>query len=219
MYNSSAKGNLSMNRLGAALILGIFGALSLSATLLTTQPLDGTTTTFPGGDNCYSGPSSGTVAGFAVSANGDACYNYGDAGNPFGFGSNGHWYMGLIADDSSSTSITINLGGLYSWVGGFVNYAPESGAAVMAAIAADGTTVLESWNLAVSAPISTLGADNGGAFRGINVGSNSIQYLRFGGAFMAMHDITLGSSSIPEPATALLAAGSFALLGLLRRRR
>ena len=205
-----------MKQLGVVLFFLVFATFSLSGGLITNQPAGGATTTFPGGTSCYSGPTTGTVAGFSISATGDACYNY-DYG--WGLDDNGQWNMGLIGDNSGSTLITINLGGLYSSVGGFVNYAPGYGDPIMTAIAGDGTTVLESWNLATYAPISTPGATNGGAFRGIDMGSPVIGYLRIGGSYFVMHDITLDSEAIPEPSTALLAAGALVLLGLTRLRR
>jgi len=208
-----------MRRIGAVLVIVFCGAFSLSATLLTSQPGGGTTTTFPGGSSCYPGATSDTVAGFAVTTSGESCYNFGDAGHPFGFVANGNWYMGLIGDNIGTTSITIDLGGLYSWVGGFMNYAPGEGDPVITAIGGDGTTILQSWNLATSAPISTPGATNAGAFRGIDMGSPVIGYLQFGGSLLAMHDITLGGEEIPEPGSVLLVAGAIALLALLRRQR
>jgi len=166
------------------------------------------------------------VAGFQVSASGgSACYPYSDS---FGLQVNGTWDNGLIGDGSGGTTLTVDLGGLYSWVGGFVDYEikfegnpPDALPPVMAAIAADGVTVLESYDLSVFAPILTPGGYNEGAFRGIDYGSAEIRYLEFGGSHTLMHSITLGGSNVAEPATILLAGSALAAfgLGLLRRRR
>jgi hypothetical protein len=155
------------------------------------------------------------VAGFSLTASGNACYNYADG---WGLGSNGLWSIGLVGDDFGSTVITIDLGRLYSSVGGFMNYAPDHGSPVIAALAADGTTVLESYDLAASAPISTPEGGDAGAFRGISRTSADIRYFQFGGSFSVMHDITL-SSATPEPTTVLLAGFALAALGLIRRVR
>jgi hypothetical protein len=192
-------------------------ATSLSAGLITSAPAGGATTTFPGGSNCVFGPSSGTVAGFSLTASGNACYNYADG---FALGSNGFWFLGLVGDNSGSTVITIDLGRLYSSVGGFMNYAPDWDTPVISALAADGTTVLESYNLVTSAPISTPWSDNAGAFRGISRTSADIRYFQVGGSYSVMHDITLsGGDATPEPTTVLLAGCALAALGLIRRVR
>jgi MYXO-CTERM domain-containing protein len=131
----------------------------------------------------------------------------------------------LIGDASHSTTITIDLGGLYSFVGGFMNYNPEPDPpgvhAFIRALAADSATVLEFHDLFTDAPISTGPLSvNEGAFRGIDVGSPLIRYFQFGGSASAFHDLTVGvGEEVPEPATAFTAAGALVLLGLLRRRR
>ncbi|MBL8173046.1 MAG: PEP-CTERM sorting domain-containing protein [Bryobacterales bacterium] len=116
--------------------------------------------------------------------------------------------------------ITIDLGSLHGMAGGFVNYAPGFGVPEMTALAADGTTVLETHDLSNEAPIATPGGNNAGAFRGIQRASADIRYLRIGGSFMAMHDITLdgGASGVPEPST-LPMLGAAALATVLLRRR
>jgi hypothetical protein len=192
----------------------VFSVASLSAALLTSAPGGGTTTTFAGGGDCFSGPSSGTVSGFAVSATSDSCYNYSSG---WGFGPNGFSSLSIIGDNSATTAITIDLGGLHSFVGGFLNYAPGYGTPVISALAADGTTVLESYDLAALAPIVTPGGSDAGAYRGISRGSADIGFFRIQGSYVAMHDLNLGeTAAVPEPSTALLFAGS--ALALLARR-
>ncbi len=130
-------------------------AFVLSAGLVTTAPSGGTTTTFLGSGDCVSGPGTATATGFSISFTGDVCYDYTGG---FGVNPNGNWDISLIGDNSDGTIITIDLGGLYSSVIGFMNYAPGSRTApIIAVLAADGTTVLESYDLSVFAPISTLG--------------------------------------------------------------
>jgi hypothetical protein len=191
-----------------------------SAGLITSAPAGGVTTTFQSTGACYGSANSFVVEGFLVSANGAACYDYGDF---FGLGSNGTWHQGLIGDDSLSgtTVITVDLGGPYASVGGFMNYEPGPGTPpFIAALAADGATVLATYVLSTDAPISTgAGSLNAGAFRGISLPTSEIRYFEFGGSESVMHDITLSTTSVPEPSTPLLAGCALAALGRLRRVR
>ena len=197
------------------------GALALStvasAALITSVPVGGTTTTFSGGSGIF-GPSSTTVDGFFMTSTGNWVHDYSGS---FGLVNNGSWSgFGMIGVDTSIGAITIDLGGSFSTVGGFMNYAPGFGTPTISAMAADGTTVLESWDLSVSAPIVTPGGFNEGAFRGIQRGSADIAFFRISDSFIVMHDITIdgGVPGVPEPTTFLLFGGGLAAL-LLRRRK
>jgi hypothetical protein len=194
----------------------LLSTLPLSAALLTSAPVGGSTTTLAGGGSCFSGPSAGVVSGFSLTATNDACYNYSGG---WGLDSNGNWGMSLIGDNSGSTLFTIDLGGLFGAVGGFLNYAPGYGTPVITALAADGVTVLESYDLSVSAPISTPSGFDQGAFRGISRPTAEIAYLQFGGSYTALHDLTLvEGSTVPEPATTFLVLAGSALAFLGKRR-
>jgi hypothetical protein len=104
-----------------------------------------------------------------------------------------------------------------------MNYSVSSGSPygpgdpVIAAIAADGTTVLESYDLATADPISTPSGLNAGAFVGISRPTADIAYFRISGSYLTEHDITLSSSSVPEPAT--MGIAGLALVSLLLRRK
>jgi hypothetical protein len=105
-----------------------------------------------------------------------------------------------------------------------MNYSVSSGSPggpgdpVIAAIAADGTTVLESYDLATADPISTPSGLNAGAFVGISRPTADIAYFQISGSYLIEHDITLSSpSSVPEPATTGIAG--LALVSLLLRRK
>jgi hypothetical protein len=73
--------------------------------------------------------------------------------------------------------------------------------------------VLESYDLSVLAPISTLGTVNDGAFRGIALANNDIFLLRLPSGFSVIDDLTFSRASVPEPTTIALL-----LIGLIRLR-
>src|SRR5580698_614432 len=148
-------------------------SLGVQGGLITSPPPGSTTILFATGSSC-----GGSVdAGFTIS--GGACTN---ESQYFGFGTNGAWNnpttgFGLIGADSATSSIIINLGGLYSAVGGFVNYdTPIAGGGsssssihtdnsvpadpLIIALAADGTTVLDSYDINTLDPINTPGGSN-----------------------------------------------------------
>lgn len=193
----------------------------LSASLIVTAPVGGTTTTFDTGSTC-SGSASGTDAGFSISANGQNCLPYSGS---FGLNDNGNWNLfPLIGDNSGSTALIIDLGGLFSSVGGFINYAQVGGTPVgpldptITALAADGTTVLETYDLAVSNPISVSGT-NQGVFLGIDTGTNNIGFFEISGSFIVMDNITTSASSVPEPASFAMISIALGVLFLAASRR
>lgn len=204
-------------RVAGLLVLTLLIPALAPAALVTAAPVGGSTITFPGGAGIFGGPGAGSVAGFNITYTSNVVYDY-DGG--FGMGSNGNWGLSMIGINAPTGAMTIDLGGLYSSVGGFMNYSPGNGDATISALAADGTTILESYVISTLAPISTPDALDDGAYRGIERLASDIAYFRIENSYLGMHNMTLdgGSAAIPEPSTALLMVSAAGLL-LLRRRR
>jgi hypothetical protein len=201
------------------LALFFLGALCCQAGLITSAPAGGATATFAGGSTCTGAPDAGFMIIIVTSP---VCWN---VSTYFGFSNNGTWNnpttgFALIGANSTTAAFKIDLGGLYAVVGGFMNYnAPVSSPGpTISALASDGVTVLESYDLSVLAPISTPGGSNAGAFRGIVRPSADIRYFELANSYMAIHDITLSSvaSSAPEPSSFVL-AGIVLAIALARR--
>jgi len=205
-----------MRTLSICLILGLFGVIC-HAGVITVDPGTGVTTVFTGtGLTQGAGPS--IVNGFSVSGTNVA---FGDA--PYGLGNNGAWSsFSFLSANTNSTSITIDLGASYGLVGGFMNYATPHDVAgtnpTIVALAADGTTVLESDDLSAVAAISTPGGSNAGAFRGITRAQGDIRFLRLSGDFLVTHSLEVGQvSAVPEPGTFGLILSGLSLVFLGRR--
>jgi len=179
---------------------------SAQAVLLTTDPGTGTTTTFStSGNNGFGNP--GPVVVDGVTLTGNPQVTWGDAG--YGLTGNGQWSnFHWVATNNPAGTVTFDLGGLFGLVGGFMNYSPGAGSPPTIEALAGDMTVLEAYDLAALAPISTPGGTNQGAFRGIERSQEDIAFLRMGGSFILTHTLVRGdASSVPVP-------GSLALLGL-----
>ena len=192
---------------------------SASATLITTSPGTGTITTFTAtGLTVVPGPV--VVDGITVSGNPNV--TYGDA--PYGLGEapgNGRWTgFSFVGTNSPVAVVTFNLGANFGYVGGFMNYTRplvDATNPIITALAADGTTVLETYNLETNAAIVTPDGTNQGAFRGISRAQQDIRFLRIEGDYILTHTLEVGEQ-VPEPSTmALLALG--AVFMALRSRK
>jgi hypothetical protein len=128
--------------------------------------------------------------------------SYGLAGNG-SFGGDAV-YAGL---DSYSGYIRFMLDAPVNSFGAYVNYAPiYYGDAIISALDKDGN-IIESYNLASLAPVSTPSAYNQFEFRGISIDTASIYGLQLENSYI----IAAGTSSgvppvkdVPEPATMML---------------
>jgi hypothetical protein len=210
-----------------ALSLGLTSP-SLRANLLTTDPGTGTTTTFTA-TGAHSSTSVVLLNGFTVT--GTSQFWYGDFAT--GLGMNGSWgyccgsrvsFSWVSPESEGAESITIDLGGLFGFVGGFMNYEVSTvfahSDATITALAADGTTVLDTYDLESEAPISTPNALNDGAFRGISVPTDDIRFFRLSGHYILTHTIEAGSpaSTAPEPGSCALLLPVVAGAEFIRQR-
>jgi hypothetical protein len=145
---------------------------------------------------------------------------------PYDFNDNGSWspastFAGLDVDLFGNDQYTMTFhfnGGPVAAVGGLLNYAvlADSGFSdvVISALDSKGA-VLESYDITQLAPISTPGAVDGGAFRGIVRSSADIAGFSLSNSAVAIADLTF-STAVPEPASwCLVMAG---LVGAALRR-
>ncbi|HUG94400.1 MAG TPA: PEP-CTERM sorting domain-containing protein [Planctomycetaceae bacterium] len=209
----SAKSTQRMRVLFAAAAAILLGGVSLPAGLITsTVGMPGTPATvdfsqFPGGFISTAGP---VQIGGLVGEDITWQTNHGGSliGNgSYSLGGNGQWTPGrdgYTASNEASTSVFMRYefhDGPVGAAGGFVNYSPGAGSFFVEALDAGGA-VLESYLINSVAPISTPGATDAGAFRGISREANDIFALQLRGAFGVLDDLTFGrhpSAAAPPP--------------------
>ena len=141
----------------------------------------------------------------------------------YGLADNGNWSLGrggYTGSNGFATNMLFTFNdGLKSAVGGFINYAPNNGPAVLIEALGEGGALLESYDLFATAPISTPGLTDAGAFRGIQRAANDIRALRVSNSFVVLDNLTFTTNSTPIPTPALL-PGLIAMgVGVLRKRK
>lgn len=138
---------------------------------------------------------------------------------------NGSWgpgrrgFAGLDAQQGTMT-FTFNSGPV-SAVGGFLNYSPDPQTDVIISALDSSGNVLASYDLSQLAPISTPGALDAGAFRGISLPTTSITAFQISNAFAVLDDLTFSRTPtpVPEPSAFVLFASCVGVgSGFLRRR-
>ena len=142
----------------------------------------------------------------------------------YGLGANGSFggdavYIGV--DSGTGYAQLLGTTG-YNQIGFFINYAPGVGDdATFSTLDAAGN-IIETFNIAALAPISTPGGMNAFMFRGV-AGDNpgEIYGLRFGGNYILLTGTSDGipNPGVPEPASWAMLIAGFGLVGAAARRR
>ncbi len=135
---------------------------------------------------------------------------------------NGSWSEIFFAGvDSGANFMIFEFPSAVSAVSALMNYAAGVGDDPIIEALDANLSVLESYNLAVAAPISTPGGFNAAEWRGVVRGSADIKALRVKNAYIVVDILTFGGdpvSSVPEPSSAFLTVVALALLGSSSRR-
>ena len=130
----------------------------------------------------------------------------------YGLGGNGFFggdavYIGV---DSGTGYAQLTFDTEVSFFGAYFNYAPGFGDAPTIFALDDMDNVIESYDLAAMAPISTPGGFNEFQFRGIDLGMSTMKTFRFGGSYLLLAGTPDGR--VVEPPTSVSSPSALFLL-------
>lgn len=138
----------------------------------------------------------------------------------YGLGANGSFggdavYAGL---DGAEGWIRFSFDTAQTSFGVFANYAPGVGSDPMIRVLRADLSVIEEYNLATDAPISTPGGFNEFAFRGIT-SSESFMVFELANSYILATGTSDGIPPVPEPETYALMLLGLGAIGIAARRR
>lgn len=139
---------------------------------------------------------------------------------PYGLASNGTFggdavYAGL---DGAEGWMRFTFDSAQTSFGAFTNYAPGSGSDPMIRVLRADLSVIEEYNLATDAPISTPGGFNEFAFRGI-MSDESFMVFELSNSYILATGTPDGVPVVPEPETYALMLLGLGTVGFVARRR
>lgn len=138
----------------------------------------------------------------------------------YGLGDNGSFggdavYAGL---DGAEGWMRFSFDTAQTSFGVYANYSPGSGPDPMIRVLRADLSVIEEYNLAVDAPISTPGGFNEFAFRGI-ASSESFMVFELSNSYIIAAGSPDGVPVVPEPETYALMLMGLGTIGMVARRR
>lgn len=138
----------------------------------------------------------------------------------YGLGANGSFggdavYAGL---DGAEGWMRFTFDTAQTSFGVFANYSPGSGPDPMIRVLRADLSVIEEYNLAIDAPISTPGGFNEFAFRGI-ASSESFMVFEMSNSYIIATGTPDGVPVVPEPETYALMLLGLGTIGVVARRR
>ena len=133
--------------------------------------------------------------------------------NGYGFANNGYWSgVPMVGVNSSGNTMTFTFTQAVVAFGGFMNFAPGYGNAVIAAYDTNGS-MLDSTTLT----FNTNGTSNSGEFHGFRQNTASIKTFTMSGSYIGGSNFAV--VAVPEPETYAMMLAGLAGLGFMARRR
>jgi PEP-CTERM motif len=217
-----------MKKLSAALFVAVLLTVAQAGATVVTSIPGGTTYTMPVLNYFGPGPQTVSVSPSIIWSSTNATMQGGSVfgyNNGYGFLANGFWdaAVGPMAGVNDSFDVygvtdtmTFAFATPVGAVGGFLNYVPGGSTPTTIAAYDSSHTLIESFNLT----FLTGGGTDSGFFYGFQESTANISYFTLTDNYIAITDLTTGSSSsTPEPSSLLLiGTGLLGVIGYGRRR-